>query len=589
MSGPRFDEIDGEEVVAPSFDAIEGAEEPGASSIAPEPFGAEEDTAAPPPEPSAWGSAVNTARGALAAIAQGPAMQWADEFAGLDAQMRAELRYMSEGGQKPNPEQVYRDAREKFRNVEGAFRQENPAAAFALTAGSGALLGGPIQSKARGLTRYIPSLIEGGISGAGAADEASDMGLAASVGAPLGVAGQAFGEVAGELGGRALQKGGQGLKDAATRFAQRRALAATGYIQKDLKPFIRRDPALVAAKGQALLDEPGIIQGGRTVSDVAANLEPAVEKYGQEIGRVLREADATGAKYDMEPFLKQVEDDILQPIRGDPVVAREVGEIDKIVDGYRALAASKGGLTFSEANAMKTRLQNMSINWGNFFNENSPSQNAQQFKVHLQNLFLNSIDEQIGEATTPEIAAAFKQTKNQYGTMVDALDKARMGRARMEGNKQFSITDYLAALGGVSASMATGDVTPLAGGVGLALANKVARERGPSAMAVLGRAVGNAPINTANPQALGDVGGIVGSAASRAWRGEVEAEQPRLSTTGDTVEALVQSNPEALGPYAQKLQQAAADGNLSLVHYVLQQKDPQYRALLEQARTGAME
>jgi hypothetical protein len=58
------------------------------------------------------------------------------------------------------------------------------------------------------------------------------------------------------------------------------------------------------------------------------------------------------------------------------------------------------------------------------------------------------------------------------------------------------------------------------------------------------------------------------------------------TSTSDTVQSLVSSNPEALGPYAQQLQQAAADGNLPLVHYTLQQTDPNYRRMLDSLRPG---
>lgn len=557
-----------------------------------------------------------TARGAVASILQGPALNWADEVAGLlrgsdarylydpkerdavNAQIDERTRSYVAGGMDPEAAKGratgdvlglggtrYREGRDAFRNVEGAFRKENPAAAVALTMGSGAALGGPFQGTGSGVARYLPALVEGGIAGAGSTEEANDMGEAAAVGAPLGVAGQAFGEVAGELIGRGIQRGTQALKDSSAEFARRRALAASGYIQKDLKPIMRRNPADALAKGAALLEE-GVIPAGGTVSDVADALEPAVEKYGQQIGSILTQADATGAKFDIEPFLQQVDTDILAPIRGDPVVAREVAEIDKLVDGYRTLAQSKGGLTFTEANAMKTRLQNMGINWGNFFNENSPSQNAQQYKVHLQNLFLNSIDDQIGQATSPEIETAFKQAKSQYGTMVDALEKARMGRARMEGNKQFSVTDYMAALGGVTGSMATGDVSPAAAGMGLALANKLARERGASTLAVGARNFSQALPSSVSAGAFGDATGTMSSSATRTFMNQDRARERGDTTSSDLIQGVIANNPEALGPYAAQLKQAAADGNLPLVHYALQQKDPEYRRILDQFRGG---
>jgi hypothetical protein len=80
--------------------------------------------------------------------------------------------------------------------------------------------------------------------------------------------------------------------------------------------------------------------------------------------------------------------------------------------------------------------------------------------------------------------------------------------------------------------------------------------------------------------------GRLGAAASYAQRNAVEAPRRGDTSTSDMVNELATGNTEALGPYAQQLQQAAADGNLPIVHYSLQQKDPKYRALLEQMRNG---
>jgi hypothetical protein len=248
MSGPRFDEIEGEEETAPSFDAIEGEEETPATPSHVAPNG----PVLRAPAQSAWNTLRSvaeasgtvprgiipdegTARGAVASALQGPTYNWADEVAGLvrasqtapwDPAVRARVderasAYVA-GGMDPDAARqrafkdiyepggvLYREGREAFRNVESAFRKENPAAAFALTAGSGAALGGPVQVTGKGLARYLPALVEGGIAGAGSTEEAGDIGEAAAVGAPLGVAGQAFGEVAGDVIGEGVRRAGQ--------------------------------------------------------------------------------------------------------------------------------------------------------------------------------------------------------------------------------------------------------------------------------------------------------------------------------------------------------------------------------------------
>jgi hypothetical protein len=508
-------------------------EVPAPESIAPEPYG-------PIPDPVrtyAAGAAADRAasrdapserdlRGAVASYLRGPTFNFADRMAGLQAEQRAAIANMSRGAEEQqNLDAAYLQGRNGFRQMEGEFMEAHPAEAFGLTALGSLAAPNPSGAAPAFTTRAAGAAASGALAGAGAADEPEDMLRMAAFGAPLGVAGQAGGELLGlaaGMMGQGARRLGDAVRGAAGRAAPRRALAASGYIQKDLKPLMRRDPERAVAMGQALLDEPGVIRPGRTVADVAEGLEPAVQKYGKEMEDILRHADASGAKFDMEPFLSKVETEILAPIRGDPVVAREISELDRIVTGYRNLAQAKGGLSFAEANALKSRLQRMAINWGNFFSDSSPSENAQQFKVHLQNLFLNSIDEQIGDATTPELADAFRHAKRQYGTMVDALDKASQGRARMEGNKQFSLTDYLAALSGVAGSAASGDAAPLASGVGLALGNKLFRERGASTLATGLNALSKTSgpdwlddLARTDPEAFGKLGAYLGSGASR--------------------------------------------------------------------------
>lgn len=66
--------------------------------------------------------------------------------------------------------------------------------------------------------------------------------------------------------------------------------------------------------------------------------------------------------------------------------------------------------------------------------------------------------------------------------------------------------------------------------------------------------------------------------------GRTATGQSAQMPQGAMVEELATNNPQALGSYAATLQRAAAEGTLSLVHWNLQQTDPQYRAMLEALR-----
>jgi hypothetical protein len=76
------------------------------------------------------------------------------------------------------------------------------------------------------------------------------------------------------------------------------------------------------------------------------------------------------------------------------------------------------------------------------------------------------------------------------------------------------------------------------------------------------------------------VAGVAGPLAFRAYR----ATEPSLRAWGaDQVYRVVSARPDLLGPYAQRLVQAAQRGGqaLAVEHFVLSQRDPAYRQTLE--------
>lgn len=474
---------------------------------------------APVPEPSAWGSAINTARGAVASVLQGPAMQWADEAAGLLGERDAALRYMVEGGQKPNLEQEYRDGREAFRNVENSFRAEHPAIAFALTTGSGALLGSPVGVKGgrpftgavskylpspSELVTYIPALVEGGISGAGAALESEDMPQAAAIGAPFGVGGQAFGEAAGQAGGAAARwvsgKAGQ------------RVAAAEGKATQMAADKVAAE--IASAKGKL----------GATTQEANRAVENLLRLEGT--GALTGEQAATLAALRESGVLPALErklaSSMLEQVPG------AAGRVD-------AAKAALGEIVEAAPEATDEAAQAIL----------SGSEAKRQIMERVKRY-------------APTLA----------GASMGAGPGGIMGYILSSGSPEGALAGALAGAGARPAFRAV---------------ERMARH--PAVQSAAFR-----PVRAGADAATAVIEGwlpAVGGSASRALRGEAEAEKPRLGTTSETVEDLATNTPEALGPYAQQVQQAVTDGNLPLVHYVLQQKDPQYRALLEQARTGA--
>lgn len=476
-----------------------------------------------------------TVRGAVASIAQGPALNWADEEAGLLAQNAGLSRQMRDGlsaeteaaifdraeayaaGGMPFSDAVqraaddvmgfggvdYKKGRDAFRDVEGAFRKENPAAAFALQTGSGMLAPTPRGADSGSfLSRYMSAMVPGAVSGAGAAAEAEDMAEAAAVGAPLSAAGQAVGEVAGDVAGAVLGRVGQ--------WAGARVAGAQEKAQSMAADKIAAEVA--SAKGR--------------------------------LGAVTQEANRA-----LENLLR---------------------------------LESTGGLSGEQAATLATLRQNGTL----------PA---------LQSKLADAMLEQVpGAAGRVDIARSAFEGLSERAPQAsaeaaeDILSGAEAKRQVGERLKRYLPTvlgSMYGAGAGAGASVAMGGgpgeavIGALAGaGIRPALRAGQRMMAHPAVQSRVFSPVANA--SGAASSLMSDALPRLGPAATYAWRNGQEAPMRGDTTSSDLVQGVLAESPEALGPYAQQLQQAAADGNLPIVHYALQQKDPQYRRMLDQFRGG---
>lgn len=538
MAGPRFDEIEGEEVAtAPSFDAIDGDGEaaPAAPPSQPKP------TPAPRKGGGIWAALKaageasglvphglipeeRTARGAVASILQGPAMQWADEAAGWVAARDAAISNLRKPrGEQVNPDWARRNGRDRFRAVEADFRGEHPAMAFALTASAGAL-SNPISIEGKGTplvgaglrylmspseaAKYLPAAVQGAINGAGATEEAEGMGEAAAIGAPLGVAGQAVGDALGDVVGL----GAQSVAGAAGR-----RVAAAGSKADELAAA-KVAAEIASAKGKL----GAVTQEANRALENLLRLEGA-GALSSEQAAVLANLRQTGVLPALEHKLA---DAMLEQVPG------AAGRVDMS-------RAALEGLTSDAPRAT--------------------SEAAEEILSGAE------AKRQIGER-------AKRYLPTIIGAAAGADGKGALGGA-MAGYA-LGGTPGSALIGGLSGSALRPALR-----AGARMVQHPAVQRAIFAPAEAGAdAAGSAAMSALPPAA---------AAAERTWRAGVERGDHQ--STSVVVENLAMNNPEALGPYAQQIQQAAAAGNLPLVHYTLQQKDPQYRAMLERARAGETE
>lgn len=567
------------------------------------------DMQPPPPRPAA---PIGDGRSAALGFAQGGTYGYADEIGGLFARFLAEgqparLGAAFQPSESDTPEEAaakqaaladqaaeptaYQLGRDAMRGEAARAQKESPWAF------GGGNLGGAVAASvltrkaAPGLAKQSAATqgaIEGAVAGLGGSDAdltegeflkaAIDTGAGATLGGFMGEAGQHLGEGLGAAGswagrklGNALSEGAPTLEEAFRRFAQERALKAAGYIQKDF-PRAGMKLRRLREGGQTLLDEPGLITPGASSATIADRLEPLVQQEGKAIGRYLDEADAAAGSsfaYDPTRLASRAEAEIATPALENPSVysqgQRVATWIDRLRAAERAKAARGDPFTFREANEIKGDLQELTRN------NRGDVPISQRRADQLQRMMTRDLDQQVRPLIGDDALAEFRNARSRFGTFKDALDKSTQGANRETGNNVFRIDDRQAAEAGAMVGGAPG--AAVAGA-----ASKLLRGRGDSVAAVGADRLAKSGVlgRLPGPDALGAAGGSAGAAAGR-------AVQTAMSTT-DWLNMATEQNPEAMGEYGPTLQQAKADGRLAMVHYVLEQKDPNYRAMLEEAR-----
>lgn len=566
-----------------------------------------------------------TARGAVASVLQGPALNWADELAGQLAENEALLRYMREGGQKPNPEQAYREGREAFRNVEGAFQKENPAAAFALQMGSGAAFGGPVQGAGKGVARYLPALIEGGIAGAGAAAESEDIPEAAAVGAPLGVAGQAFGEVVGDVVGEGVRRLGQsslatGIVKPSKAAEYLRSKHVGGLTIGQMAPEsklaqLEEASTSAAGIGPAIRGQRDVAQQQWQQAVMREALPPGqAEAIGDDLGEQMASVfGGFGPAYDVAkglPVSPRSVQAALQAVDDPTIYASDATrqQVARFIeDQMTALRPrSDGAIDSGDVVALRSFIRQRIRNL---------PEDARQDRELFQSAAY-ALTSALDNELPADVGTALRAADMQYAKAKTVADAVGRSRDQVGGftTKQLSTavaqntpeSVYQQGGGGELRRLARAGEQALAPkipmtGARLLAAGPVPYLTGPLAYAMnlpgpksalMGQTALQQSIQRNAPAAgqfLGDEVARLGPAAAYAQRNVAERQERGDTTSSSLVEGVVSSNPEALGAYAQQLQQAAADGNLPIVHYALQQKDPNYRRMLDGLREGGMQ
>jgi len=226
--------------------------------------------------------------------------------------------------------------------------------------------------------------------------------------------------------------------------------------------------------------------------------------------------------------------------------------------------------------------------------EDTPINEAKKEIAAVYRKHIEDAVEEAGAAAPPgspvaELASEFLPVKQQLANTLGARDVAMRGAARAaqrSGASGISLFD----LANATTAAGTGGLPALA----LAGASRIWRERGPSTLAnmydVSAEAAGNfgrwaaANPELVMPAATSATGAVMRQLTSGLVGGGQQPPVNGGSGAQNLQRALMQS-PDAFGPYAERLQAAAAQGQdaLAMQDYMLAQTDPEYAERRKQA------
>lgn len=326
---------------------------------------------------------------------------------------------------------------------------------------------------------------------------------------------------------------------------------AEGFVLRDLDAKkqalgkLRRRGILESAP-RALLEDPRYAQAKLPDQKVAL-ITTKQSEAGETIGNILRGMDEALVEpsFDVLSAVEKIDRDLVQDLKRNPKLNGPA--INKVEDVLSDFMGQGDQLTLNQVEEFKRTLDPF-LKWDS--EVPGPVKEALQ---KVRGILNGEIEKHAHNAAKlmgqPEIYEQWKAAKLLYGqmTMLKEIAESRLVDAKTS-NRLFSLTDYLsmgAGGAGVVGSLMTGNPLPAlsaAGGAVGALGNKWLRERGAHVMAL----------------------------ATRGGPGTVLHE-------------VLSSAPQKLGKFAQPLQAAASRGPraVAAADYLLQQRDPEYRALVK--------
>ncbi len=265
------------------------------------------------------------------------------------------------------------------------------------------------------------------------------------------------------VGGKAIGKLTGGLDKLLESKAEDYAAKAIGGIQSSFKGMEKEE---IRAIARDVIDS-GIIGKGERAIDILPKIKLAKKSAGEAIGKVLGDIDESAVKFNYKSTVEKLTafKDGLNEAEKDIIG----NALNKKIKQITRTAAGDGG--FGAMNDLKTTMQ-AEINY--------KAGTSAKIKLMKQavGVLTGDIDAQVKSVALPGEFEKFARAKELYGSFSEAEKWGQRGVRAMQGNRGFSLTDYLA--GNMFSHVASGNIAGMAMGAAGAIGNKLVRERGPS-------------------------------------------------------------------------------------------------------------
>lgn len=439
---------------------------------------------------------------------------------------------------------------EEVRRMAKKAMADRPGASMA-----GAVLGGgistaPLMALAPAITSARTALAVGALGGTEAGllalgeSEEEEFGgrvkdalKGAGIGAGLSFLFPAAGKVA-KIGTSALKNTSKGAMKMSNRLARRALGFERGSINK------LRGGAKRADEIGGILRDEGMFNKGMGLEAMKESIEDIQKRTRETISNIYNDkALKNNTATTGEVFIDKVEGEVGKRFRGKQLRAAEETQLDKAIEDVMKYADDQGNISFLNLWKAKQDI-------GDFaFGRGATLENREAAKDTWR-VLSDVLDDSIEQFKDKETKEALKYANKLYNATREGMDVLNVKINRQAGNKSIGLTDVIATGAGGTIGSTLGPAGAAAGSMAVLGAKRLAEQRGPQ------------------------VGTQVMKKAAKAL------DAKKVSQALNLPEKALNSK------YGRVLLKTAERGELPLAstHYILMQRDPDYKRFVEESQ-----